>query len=72
MFTKILPKLQPKYHKNQEVSFVGGKGKVLNCHQDAGRWTYFVKMEMGPEPEMGRVGPETTVLLYETEIEDYL
>ena len=63
---------QPKYRKNQKVCFIGGMGKVLNYHQDSGTWTYFVEMEMGPEPEMGRVGQETTILLYETEIEDYL
>jgi hypothetical protein len=62
---------QPKYRKNQVVSFLGGIGKVLNFHPDSGTWTYSVEMEMGPEPEMGRVGPETTILLYETEIEDY-
>jgi hypothetical protein len=71
MLTNVYQKQsQPKYRKNQKVSFIGGMGKVLNYHQDSGIWTYFVEMEMGPLPEMGRVGPETTVLLYETEIED--
>lgn len=62
----------PKFQKNQQVSFIGGIGKILNCQVDASAWTYAVEMEMGPEPSMGRVGPETTIWLYETEIEDVI
>ncbi|MEC4819648.1 MAG: hypothetical protein SAK29_41215 [Scytonema sp. PMC 1069.18] len=61
---------QPRFSKNQFVSFIGGIGKILTCQLDSGIWTYAVEMEMGPLPEVGRVGPETTVLLYETEIHD--
>lgn len=47
-------------------------GKILNCQIDSGMWAYAVEMEMGPPPESGRVGPETTILLYETEIQDVM
>jgi hypothetical protein len=47
-------------------------GKILNCQVDASTWAYAVEMEMGPLPDMGRVGPETTIWLYETEIEDVI
>ena len=62
----------PTFSKNQLVSFIGGKGKILNCQLDSGMWAYAVEMEMGPPPEVGRVGPETTILLYETEIQDVM
>lgn len=62
----------PRFSKNQFVSFIGGMGKILNCQIDSGMWAYAVEMEMGPLPEVGRVGPETTILLYETEIQDVM
>lgn len=62
----------PRFSKHQLVSFIGGIGKILNCQLDSGMWAYAVEMEMGPLPEMGRVGPETTILLYETEIQDVM
>jgi hypothetical protein len=62
----------PRFNKNQFVSFIGGMGKILNCQFDSGMWTYAVEMEMGPLPETGRVGPETTILLNETEIKDVM
>lgn len=71
MLGKTLPVL-PKFKKNQQVSFIGGMGKILNCQVDASTWAYAVEMEMGPLPDMGRVGPETTIWLYETEIEDVI
>jgi hypothetical protein len=45
-------------------------GKILNCQVDAKAWAYAVDMEMGPLPDMGRVGPKATIWLYEAEIED--
>lgn len=63
---------KPLFSQEQFVSFIGGVGKILNCHLDSGIWTYAVEMEMGPLPEMGRVGSETTILLYETEIQGIL
>jgi len=45
------------------VCFVGGVGKIRSCRPESGTWTYVVEMELGPEPDMGRVGSETMILL---------
>lgn len=58
----------PKFSKKQRVYFVGGVGMIKNCQPESGTWTYAVEMELGPEPEMGRVGSETTILLDEADI----
>lgn len=59
----------PMYAKDQRVCFVGGGGKILYCRPESGTWTYAVQMEMGPEPDMGRIGSETTILLDEADIQ---
>lgn len=64
--TKVMT--MPKFSKKQKVGFVGGTGTIKNCLPESGTWTYAVEMELGPEPEMGRVGSETTVLFHETDI----
>jgi len=51
----------PRFNKNQMVCFVGGVGKIRSCRPESGTWTYVV--EKGPEPDMGRVGSETMILL---------
>ena len=61
--------LRPQFHLNQRVYFVGGCGTVKHCQPYAQTWTYAVEMELGPEPEMGRLGSEATILLYESEIQ---
>jgi len=33
-----------------------------------GRYSNLIEMEIGSEPEMGRIGYETTILLFETDI----
>lgn len=53
----------PKFRKNQMVCFVGGSGMIRGYQSKTGTWTYFVEMEMGSVPKMGRVDYETTVLL---------
>jgi hypothetical protein len=58
----------PKFITGQLVEFLGGMGTIINCYLNAGKWLYLVQMEMGPEPEMGRIGWETTILLFETDI----
>ncbi len=58
----------PQYRCGQPAYFVGGKGIIKTYQQESGRWTYVVEMEMGPEPESGRIGYETTVCLFETEL----
>ncbi|MBD2256504.1 hypothetical protein [Pseudanabaena sp. FACHB-2040] len=62
----------PKFKQNQQVSFVGGTGRIKTYLPDSGKWTYEIEMELGPEPEIGRVGPETTILLYEADIQSVL
>ncbi|MGF1676354.1 MAG: hypothetical protein ACFCUV_22115 [Rivularia sp. (in: cyanobacteria)] len=59
---------KPKFHHQQKVSFVGGMGKVKNLQKEAGTWIYIVEMSMGPEPDFGRIGAETTILLEEQDI----
>lgn len=59
----------PKFSLEQFVRFIGGEGKVREFHTDAGRWSYLVEMEMGEEPEMGRIGYETMILMPETDLE---
>ncbi|MFB2935353.1 hypothetical protein ACE1B6_08740 [Aerosakkonemataceae cyanobacterium BLCC-F154] len=58
----------PRYAKNQMVSFMGGIGRIINYHPDSNSWRYAVEMELGPEPDFGRIGYETTILLNESEI----
>ncbi len=61
-------KATPRFCKDQIVWFVGGTGRVKSYQPDADSWFYSVEMEMGPEPDMGRIGFETTILLHETDI----
>lgn len=58
----------PRFSKNQLVYFFGGVGKIKNYQPNSKSWAYTVEMEMGPLPEMGRVGFETTILLQEADI----
>jgi hypothetical protein len=62
----------PKFHKDQQVAFIGGSGKIENCFLDSGTWVYTVKMELSTESEMGRIGYETTILLHQTEIQQVI
>jgi hypothetical protein len=52
----------------QRVKFSGGEGIVRHVKFEAQHWTYLVEMQLGREPEFGRVGAETMVLLSETEL----
>ncbi len=70
MTTNLMTK--PRYAKEQIVCFVGGAGTILSCRPDSDTWIYVVEMELGPEPDMGRVGSETTVLLDEADIQGVL
>lgn len=58
----------PKFHHTQLVSFVGGEGVVKSYTPDAGSWAYLIEMTLGPEPNFGRVGAETTVMLNEADL----
>lgn len=59
----------PRFGRDQTVRFVGGEGKVKGYRPNAGTWTYTVEMPLGPEPSMGRVGHETTIMLLESDLE---
>ncbi len=52
----------------QQVKFFGSEGIVRHVTFEAQHWTYLVEMPLGREPEFGRVGAETMVLLRETEL----
>ncbi|MEP0913266.1 hypothetical protein NDI45_20350 [Leptolyngbya sp. GB1-A1] len=58
----------PRFRKGQTVSFIGGSGTIKSYYLEAGNWFYLVEMEMGPEPAMGRIGAETTVLLSQSDL----
>lgn len=50
------------------VCFVGGVGIIKSYRPESNKWTYVVEMEMGPKPDCGRLGSETTIILYEDDI----
>jgi hypothetical protein len=58
----------PQFQDSQKVNFVGGTGVVKDYKSDSGSWTYLVEMEMGPLPDMGRIGYETTIWLFESDL----
>jgi hypothetical protein len=58
----------PKFGIEQIVIFIGGVGKIRNYHTEFHNWTYLVEMEMGPEPNFGRIGCETMILLSEEDL----
>ncbi len=58
----------PKWGKDLMVRFIGGVGRIKSSRPDSKNWTYAVEMEMGAEPDFGRVGAETTIILYEEDI----
>lgn len=62
----------PKFQKDQRVQFLGGTGSIKTYQPAAGRWIYEIEMELGPQPPMGRVGPETRILLCESDIQPFL
>lgn len=66
---KTFPFNPPKFRKEQIVCFWGGTGMIRQYHLESGTWAYAVEMALGPEPDVGRVGSETTILLHEAEIQ---
>lgn len=59
-----------RFSRNQIVYFSGGIGTIKSYLPNSNNtWTYAIEMEMEPEPDFGRVGFETTILLHETEIQ---
>lgn len=58
----------PKYRRGQTVCFTGGEGAIQSYKSESGTWAYEIAMAMGQEPEFGRVGYETMVVLVEAEL----
>ncbi len=59
---------QPKFRQQQKVYFLGGSGKVKKLEKEVNAWIYTVEMHMGLEPDFGRIGAETTIVLQEEDI----
>ena len=59
---------RPKFAPNQTVRFIGGIGKIKSIQQQDSRWVYTIEMSMEVEPDFGRVGAETTIVLAEQDI----
>ena len=58
----------PKFCPHQQVHFLGGNGTIRFFHPDGNNWLYGVEMPLGTEPDLGRIGHETVVLIPETEL----
>lgn len=59
----------PKFRNTQWVSFVGGEGIIRSYTPESGTWTYLIEMTLGLEPDFGRVGAETMILLNEADLQ---
>jgi hypothetical protein len=59
----------PRFNREQAVRFIGGEGRIKSYRPSSGTWTYLIEMDMEPEPHIGRIGQETTVLLQEADLE---
>ena len=62
----------PRFFKSQVVCFIGGVGTVKSYQPNSNTWSYAIEMDMGPEPEFGRVGSETTIFLLEADIQSVI
>lgn len=60
----------PQFGRGQTVGFIGGTGTIKDFRFEAGIWTYAIEMILGPEPDMGRIGSETTILLHEADLQE--
>lgn len=58
----------PKFRRGQNVCFTGGEGAIQSYKPESGTWAYEIEMAMGQEPEFGRVGYETMIVLVEAEL----
>ncbi|MEH2042290.1 hypothetical protein [Nostoc sp.] len=58
----------PKFRNTQWVRFVGGEGIVRSYTPESGTWTYLIEMALGLEPDFGRMGAETMILLSEEDL----
>lgn len=58
----------PKFRNTQWVSFIGGEGIVRSYKFEESTWTYLIEMALGLEPDFGRSGAETMILLSEADL----
>ncbi len=65
----LLTKKESQFKYDQKVYFTGGIGTVKDCCFDSGRWFYTIEMPLGVEPDMGRIGAETKIVLEEKEVQ---
>ena len=65
----LIRKKSHRFQHNQKVYFTGGIGTIKGCYFDLGKWFYTIEMPLGVEPEMGRVGAETQIILEEIEVQ---
>jgi hypothetical protein len=59
----------PNFHCAQRVQFVGGSGIVRSYKPEADSWSYLIEMELGPEPDFGRIGAEAMVIITEADLD---
>ncbi|MEH2142659.1 hypothetical protein [Nostoc sp.] len=57
-----------KFCNTQWVRFIGGEGIVRSYKPESGTWIYLIEMALGQEPDFGRVGAETMILLTEADL----
>jgi hypothetical protein len=65
--TEILMK-PPRFYYAQQVFFLGGEGSVKSFKNETEIWIYTIEMMLGPEPDFGRIGGETSILLSEDDL----
>ena len=63
---------RPQFDCHQTVRFFGGIGKIKDIQREAICWIYHVEMIQGIEPDFGRIGAETTIVLEEHDIRQVL
>lgn len=62
----------PQFNCHQTVRFFGGTGKIKDIQRQAICWIYHVEMIQGVEPDFGRLGAETTIVLEEQDLRQVL
>jgi hypothetical protein len=65
----LMTREESQFSYNQQVYFLGGIGTIKDFCFDGGTWRYTIEMPLGPEPEMGRIGAETQIVLEEIDIQ---
>ena len=65
----LLTRKESRFKYNQKVYFTGGIGRVKDCCFDSGKWSYTIEMPLSVEPDLGRIGAETQVVLEEMEVQ---